>query len=70
MVPDDDRLARAVFLGSTLCFGVAVQEIWGDFGSGGDTRAGLSVFVLGVIGFLLAPALRRLRGQAPPRASN
>jgi hypothetical protein len=72
LIPDDDSASRAAFIGSLLCFviagGLAINDIWGSFGeSGGDTRAGLAAFVLGVTGFLLAPALRRLREHAGAR---
>jgi hypothetical protein len=69
LIPDADPVSRAAFVGSSLCFvivgGLAIKDIWGSFGtSGGDARAALAAFVLGVTGFLLAPALRRLRGHA------
>jgi hypothetical protein len=65
LIPDDDPISRAVFLGASICLAITaallVKEVWGSLGIAGDTRAGLSAFVLGVAGFLLAPALRRLR---------
>jgi hypothetical protein len=69
LIPDTDPASRAAFIGSSLCFvivgGLAVKDIWGSFGeSGGDTRAALAAFVLGVTGFLLAPALRHLHEHA------
>jgi hypothetical protein len=69
LIPDADPASRAAFIGSMLCFlivgGLAINDIWGSFGDrGGDTRAALAAFVLGVTGFLLAPALRRLREHA------
>jgi hypothetical protein len=68
LIPDDP-VSRAAFIGTLLCFAIAgglvVKNIWGSFGtSGGDARGGLAAFVLGVTGFLLAPALRRLRDHA------
>jgi hypothetical protein len=69
LIPDADPASRAAFIGSSLCFvivgGLGIKDIWGEFGeSGGDTRAALAGFVLGVTGFLLAPALGRLREHA------
>ena len=69
LIADDDLASQAAFIGSSLCFviagGLGIKEIWGSFGTGGgDTRVGLATFVLGVTGFLLAPALRRLREHA------
>lgn len=69
LIPDADPASRAAFIGSSLCFvivgGLGIKDIWGEFGeSGADTRAALAGFVLGVTGFLLAPALRRLREHA------
>jgi hypothetical protein len=40
---------------------ILIKEIWGKLDAGGDSRAGLSAFLVGVVGFLLAPAVRRLR---------
>jgi hypothetical protein len=69
LIPETDPASRAAFIGSSLCFvivgGLAIKDVWGSFGeSGGDTRAGLAAFVLGVTGFLVAPALRRPREHA------
>ena len=68
LIPDDDPISRAAFLGAALGFGltalILIKEIWGKLDAGGDSRAGLSAFVVGVVGFLLAPAVRRLREAA------
>ena len=68
LIPDDDPLSRAAFLGATVGFTLTalllIKEIWGKLDAGGDSRAGLSAFVVGVVGFLLAPAVRRLREAA------
>ena len=69
LIADRDPAPQAVFIASSLCFaisgGLGIKEIWGNFGTGGgDTRVALATFVLGVTGFLLAPALRRLREPA------
>jgi hypothetical protein len=68
LIPDDDPVSRAVFLGAfvalALTAAILIKEIWGTLVNNGSARAGLAAFVVGVIGFLLAPAVRRLRETA------
>ena len=68
LIPDDDAVSRAVFLGAAVALGVTagllVKEIWGTIENSGEARAGVAAFVVGVVGFLLAPAVRRLREAA------
>jgi hypothetical protein len=65
LIPDDDPISRAAFLGATVALGltaaILIKEIWGTIVNNGDSRAGLAAFVVGVVGFLLAPAARRVR---------
>jgi hypothetical protein len=65
-----DRIARAGFLGTALCWAIAsgfvINLIWDfpDDWSRGDVKVATSFYVLGAFGFLVTPALQRFRAAA------